>query len=103
MSILNKDVCKIETNYSIKDTEVDSWGDGPTEEAAWKDLEETLYDHFWWLEEHEGTLIDEYKKHLAILRIRTGFEHIDQDMHVQRLLTRINELKSDLDVMRNKA
>lgn len=103
MGILNKDVCKIETNYSIKDTKTDTWGDGATEEEAWKDLEGHLYDHFWWLEEHEDTLIDEYKKQLATLRQRTGFNHLNKDMYVDRLLTKINELKSELDVMKNKA
>ena len=76
MGILNKDVCKIETNYSIKDTKTDTWGDGATEEEAWKDLEGHLYDHFWLLAEHSWKLKQTKER---IKAVEEEAEHTDME------------------------
>ncbi len=103
MNLLNKDVCKVEVSCYIRDTETDCYGDGDTEEEAWKDLENSTLNHFWWLDNQEETLHESLKKELEVLRKRTGLEHFKRDEYVTYLLKRNNELWNELEKFKDKS
>jgi hypothetical protein len=96
MQIINTDVCETKVRYEIKDKEVECWGYGDTEVEAWEDLEESLWDFLFDMEERGEYVSDKFKSEVEILKKRVGADIMPRNEYIESLFSRIAKLENEL-------